>query len=160
MWKRRLYACAVRCTHVSKHVDTACAYRYHHCVSQYRQYRIFGIGIGPSLLLGGYDYSIAYKPGQQRSNADMLSRLPTCDAPSSTPVPPETILVYLKLDSSPVTSTKFGSGLAKVKDVLLSGNRPDDSITPYHKIWSELSVEEGCCSEAAELWFHHRDARW
>jgi len=32
-----------------------------------------------------------YKPGQQPSNADILSRLPTSDAPSSTPVPPETI---------------------------------------------------------------------
>ena len=52
VWKRRLCACAVRRAHVSKHFDTACAYRYHHCVSQYRWYRIFGIGIGPSLPIG------------------------------------------------------------------------------------------------------------
>jgi len=51
MWKRtcRLNTCAVRHTHVSKHVDTACTYRYHHCVNQYQRYRIFGIGISPSL---------------------------------------------------------------------------------------------------------------
>ena len=40
----------VRHTHVSKHVDTACVYRYHHRVSQYQQYRIFGISISPSLV--------------------------------------------------------------------------------------------------------------
>jgi len=50
VWKHRLYACTVRRTHISKHIDTSCAYRYHHCVSQYRWYRIFGIGIGPSLV--------------------------------------------------------------------------------------------------------------
>ena len=29
-----------------------------------------------SLTLGAYDYTSQYKPGQQHSNADMLSRLP------------------------------------------------------------------------------------
>ena len=52
LWKRRLCACAVRRAHVSKHFNTACAYWYHHCVIQYWWYRIFGIGIGPSLSCG------------------------------------------------------------------------------------------------------------
>ena len=50
VWKCRLNACTVWCAHVSKHIDNACIYRYHHCVSQYRQYQIFGIGISPSLV--------------------------------------------------------------------------------------------------------------
>ena len=51
MWKHRCYACVVQRVHVSKHIDTACLYRYHHSVNQYRWYQIFGISIGPSLLL-------------------------------------------------------------------------------------------------------------
>ena len=50
VWKRRLNACAVWHTHVAKLVDNACTYRYHHCVSQYLWYRIFGIVIGPPLV--------------------------------------------------------------------------------------------------------------
>ena len=49
VWKRRLYTCTVQRAHVSEHVDTACVYRYHHSVSQYRRYRIFGVDVGPSL---------------------------------------------------------------------------------------------------------------
>ena len=41
------------------------------------------------LLLGGYDYTISYKPGQQYANAHMLSRLPSTEAPANPPVPPE-----------------------------------------------------------------------
>ena len=41
----------VRRAQVSKHTDSACKYRYHQRVSEYRQYRIFGIGIGPPLIM-------------------------------------------------------------------------------------------------------------
>jgi len=46
VWKHSLYACTVWRVPVLKHVDTACVYRYHHCVNQCR---IFGISISPSL---------------------------------------------------------------------------------------------------------------
>jgi len=49
VWKCRLNACAVWHTHVAKH-DNACTYRYHHCISQYWRYWIFGICISPSLV--------------------------------------------------------------------------------------------------------------
>jgi len=44
--------------------------------------------------LGAYDYKkIQYKPGQEHSNADMLSQLPLPDKLAEVPVPGETILV-------------------------------------------------------------------
>ena len=104
-----------------------------------------------ALLLGGYDYSIAYKPGQQHANADMLSRLPSTGAPSDPPVPFETTHLLETLDSSPVTSshvrhwTAKDPTLAKVRDSVVSGSRlKDDTAKPYLKCWEELSVEQGC----------------
>ena len=34
-------------------------------------------------MLGGYDYTIAYKPGVQHENADLFSRLPLPDIPTT-----------------------------------------------------------------------------
>ena len=53
-----------------------------------------------SLLLGGYDYTIAYRPGEQHANADLFDRLPLSDAPKNVPTPPETIHVMEMLSSS------------------------------------------------------------
>ena len=66
-----------------------------------------------ALLLGGYDYSIAYKPGAQHANADMLSRLPSTGEPSDPPVPFETTHLLETLDSSPVTSSHIRHWTAK-----------------------------------------------
>ena len=57
-----------------------------------------------ALLLGGYDYSTAYKPGATHANADMLCQLPQPEAPTATPRSPETLYVINSLDSSPITS--------------------------------------------------------
>ena len=104
-----------------------------------------------ALLLGGYDYAITYKPGQQNANADMLSRLPTSSPSYNIPSLPETVYLMDTLDASPVTSshvrqwTAKDPTLAKVRDSLVSGNCPrEDIIKPYHRCWSELSVEQGC----------------
>ena len=48
-----------------------------------------------ALLLGGYDYTIAYKPGNEHANADMLSRFPSTSAPSDPLVPLETLSLSL-----------------------------------------------------------------
>ncbi len=104
-----------------------------------------------ALLLGGYDYSISYKPGREHANADMLSRLPSAAAPSSVPPTPETVNILETLDASPITSshikqwTSQDPTLAKIRDSIVSGERPREEIAkPYHKVWSELSVEQGC----------------
>ncbi len=104
-----------------------------------------------ALLLGGYDYTITYKPGQQHANADILSPLPSGAAPSNIPMAPETIHLLEILDSSPIASVQICQWtsqdlvLAKVRDLLLSGQYPQVKIvSPYHKVWSELSIEQGC----------------
>ena len=80
-----------------------------------------------ALTLGAYDYEIAYKPGDEHANADVLSRLPLPKAPSQVPVPGETMLLMEALDSSPVTASQIKSWtahnpvLAKVHDLLLQG---------------------------------------
>ena len=102
-------------------------------------------------MLGGYDYTISYKPGQQHANADMLSRLPSTEAPANPPVPPEIVHILETLDSSPVTSihirqwTTKDPTLAKIRDSIITGERPQDDIAkPYYKWWDELTVEQGC----------------
>ena len=104
-----------------------------------------------ALLLGGYNYSIMYKPGEQHANTDMLSRLPLPQAPSNVPVPPETIFLMDSLNSSPITAahikqwTTKDPVLSKVKDLVLRGyHGKEETISPYHRYWSELSIHDGC----------------
>ena len=80
-----------------------------------------------ALMLGGYDYTIAYKPGVQHANADLFSRLPLPDIPTKVPVLPETILLMETLSSIPVTATQISqwtsqdTTLSKVKNFILNG---------------------------------------
>ena len=105
-----------------------------------------------ALTLGGYDYTIEYKPGESHSNADFLSRLPLPDAPETVPVPQEIISLVETLDSSPVTSkqikqwTHKDPTLAKVSDLLCQGrlNKHSTGVEPYHQMANELSVHDGC----------------
>ena len=104
-----------------------------------------------ALLLGAYNYTIRYKPGKLHANADMLSRLPLPQAPERVPVPPETIHLMDAVNSSPVTAshikqwTSKDPMLSKVKDLVLRGHYgKEESIAPYQRFWSELSVQDGC----------------
>ena len=68
------------------------------------------------------------------------------------PTPPETILVMNMLSSSPVTAAQIKQWtareplLSRVKDKLLRGGScgRKDGISPYHKVWNELSIHDGC----------------
>ena len=105
-----------------------------------------------ALILGAYDYRIEYKPGPQHGNADMLSRLPLPDTPSSVTVPGETILLLDMLNSLPVTAAQIKQGtdhdpvLSNVRTMLLSGwrNTTNDSFKPFQQRQFELSVHDGC----------------
>ena len=114
-----------------------------------------------ALLLGGYDYKISYKPGDQHANADMLSRLPSSSTPPEPPASPENVHVLETLDSSPVTSahirqwTAKDPTTAKVRDSLIAGQRPrDDVAQSYRKCWEELSVL--CCDSTERTPSRHR----
>ena len=60
-----------------------------------------------ALTLSAYDYDIVFKPGSQHANADILSRLPLPDHPTSVPLPQETVLLMEVLQASPVTAKQI-----------------------------------------------------
>ena len=61
-----------------------------------------------AVILGGYQYSIKYKPGNKQGNVDALSRLPLAE-PSNTdiPVPVEVVALLEHLDSTPVSAKQI-----------------------------------------------------
>ena len=93
-----------------------------------------------ALILGAYSYTIKYKPGQQNSNADALSRLPLSDGPKEIPVPGETILLIENLKETPVTFKQIATWtsrhplLSQVRHQVLQGwnaNNEDPKLLPY-----------------------------
>ena len=72
-----------------------------------------------------YDYMISYKPGVQHANADILNRLPLPDAPTSVPIPGDTVFLIDTLENSPVTAvnikmwTNRDPLVSKVRDMVL-----------------------------------------
>ena len=105
-----------------------------------------------ALTLSAYDYDIVFKPGSQHANADVLSRLPLPDHPTSVPLPQETVLLMEVLQASPVTAkqiktwTSHDPVLSKVRDKVLQGwvDTSDPSMQPYQRRKCELSIEDGC----------------
>ena len=79
------------------------------------------------MMLGGYDYTITYKPGVEYASADLLCCLPLPQAPTYAPVPPETITLMETLSLITVTTkqvsqwTFHNAMLLKVKRVVLHG---------------------------------------
>ena len=105
-----------------------------------------------ALILGAYDYSIHYKPGQARSNADVLSRLPLPDTPSKEHPPGEITHSINLLQSLPVTAkdvrawTSRDPTLSSVRTMLTSGWKHSDNsaLKPFICRRDELSLEDGC----------------
>lgn len=123
-----------------------------------------------SLILGAYDYEIAYKSGDKHANADVLSRLPLPKAPTQVPVPGETMLLMQALDSSPVTARQIKSWtdhdpvLAKVRDLLLQGWQHSDDAALQHWHPTNVVCRSSVCmmavsSEEAGWWYLHLDVR-
>ena len=103
-------------------------------------------------VISGIDYQIKFRSGQDNGNADLLSRLPLPESPIKIPDPGETILLMEALDSSVITASQINTWtakdpvLAKVKDMLLQGQRPPatDEFKPFRSRFTELSVHDGC----------------
>ena len=104
------------------------------------------------MTLSAYDYTIAYKPGEQHSNADSLSRLPLPEASEEVPQPPEIVLMMETLQGSPVNAqniqlwTDRDPVLSRVRNLVLQGwrNIEDEELLPFSRRRDELSVQDGC----------------
>lgn len=98
-----------------------------------------------ALILSAYDYAIAYKPGAQNSNADLLSRLPLPDTPMEAPIPEETVLLMDILQFSSITATHIKAWtaqdpvLSRVAQRILSGWK-DTCREPRQELSRKLSI--------------------
>ena len=105
-----------------------------------------------ALTLSAYNYHIQYKPGKDNSNADVLSRLPLPELPSSVPLPGETVFLMDTLQTSPVNATHIKKWtnddplLARVRDMIQKGwtNTSEEQLKPFQHRQNELSVHAGC----------------
>ncbi len=85
-----------------------------------------------ALLLGGFNYNIAYKPGRDHANANMLSRLPSSPPPARTPTPPEIVYLIRFMGAYPITSEKWTVQYCTLVKLIGNFSRFNDS----HPEWS------------------------
>ena len=106
-----------------------------------------------ALLLANYQYTVKYRSSGAHGNADALSRLPLKVSPTSIPTPPETVLLFNQLESSPVTATQVRMEtsrnpiLSRVLQFVMSGwprSCPQEELKPYWYRRTELSTIQGC----------------
>ena len=106
-----------------------------------------------ALMLSGYQYSIAHRPGTAQCNADSLSRLPLATVDEKLPQPAEVVLLLDRVNASLVTTshikawTDKDTVLAKVRKYVLQGwpqNIGDKEVAHYANKREELSVEGNC----------------
>ena len=82
-----------------------------------------------ALILGAYQYTISYRPGEKMANADGLSRLPLPESPASAevPLPGEVVCLLQTLQSSPITAEQIRQWtskdpiLSKVRELVAKG---------------------------------------
>jgi len=87
--------------------------------------------------MGGYDYSISYKPGDKHGNADLISWLQAKDSRRA----PHTILLMFSLESTPITAAKVkqwthrDTVIPKIAHCILHGRRnaSDQKYQPYQQ---------------------------
>lgn len=105
-----------------------------------------------ALTLAAYEYTLVYREGQ-RNYADGLSRLPMLELSKEPPVPGEVILAMEQIEDLPINATQIRQWtdqdpvLSRVRNLVQSGwpaKSPDQLITPYFKVRSELSIQDGC----------------
>ena len=105
-----------------------------------------------ALLLGAYQYTISYRPGERLANVDGLSRLPLPEAPSKATPPAEVIALLQTLQSSPITAEHIKSWtdkdpiLSRVRNFVCKGwtDSCGDELSPYWQRKEELSMLDGC----------------
>ena len=96
-----------------------------------------------------YNYDIAFKPGSQNSNVDVLSR-PIAQA--NVPLPEERVLLLETLQLSPITAAQIKTWtdhdliLSQVRELVLQGwvttTKPE--MLPHQCRRYELSIHDGC----------------
>ena len=106
-------------------------------------------------LFSTYDYSMAYCPGSDHANADLLSRLPLPEAPAQVPVLGGTILLMDTLEETPVTVSHIRNWTARdrvlstvLQKVQKGWKGPtDDALQPYARRMSSVCKTDVFCGE-------------
>jgi len=107
-----------------------------------------------AILLGGYQYTIEYKPGICHANADAFSRLPLATSPQEIPIPPEVVHLMERLEVTPASASQVcmqtarDPVLSKVKQYVMFGwsltKKVSPELQPFVKWKEELSIEADC----------------
>lgn len=104
-----------------------------------------------ALMLGMYE--LIHKSGSSHGNADALSCLPLPSAPSVTPQPAETVLLFEELRNGPVTAdqikmwTRRDPVLSRVQQFVLKGwptGAIEKDLKPYWHKRLKLSSHDRC----------------
>ncbi len=105
-----------------------------------------------AVRLSAYSYTIEFRPTQQHSNADGLSRLPLNVVCASDSAPDPSCFNVKQIESLPVTSTDLAKAtrtdpiLSQVYASTLNGwpSEVNDELQPFRTRREELTVEAGC----------------
>lgn len=109
-----------------------------------------------AVILAAYTYDLEYKDTNKIGNADALSRFPVDAAPESN----GTNILLVESHNLPITAkmikqaTKEDPVLSRVMQGLVTGRglaSDQEDYKPYLRVWSELTVEDGCILRGARV---------